>query len=163
TTVAASQDGNLVVTGAGSVARSWEVATGRPGPTFSPPGKLDAMALSPDGRIVLLADRPPTGDGFDTTIRLWDARTGQRRDTTYPCKGRVLALALSPDGQTLLAAEQSGDGKLWSWDVATGQSLGSLAVPRGTYRALAYSPDGRGLLTGGDDHMARLWDPRTGG
>jgi WD40 repeat protein/tRNA A-37 threonylcarbamoyl transferase component Bud32 len=161
TAVAVSQDGNFVLTAAGPVARLWEVATGKLGPTFHPPGALDAIALSPDGQTVLTADRPREAAGPPTTIRLWDARSGRQFTQTCRCEGLLVALALSPEGRTLLAAEGT-DGAICSWDVATGNSLGPLPVPRGGYRALAYSPDGQSLLTGSRGQTARLWDVGTG-
>src|SRR5262249_9675589 len=50
---AVSGDGSLVLTATVSGARLWEVATGKPGATLSPPGKVYAAALSSDGRTVL--------------------------------------------------------------------------------------------------------------
>jgi WD40 repeat protein len=161
TAVAASRSGDFVLTAAGQVVRLWEVATGKPGRTFRPPGQLDAIAVSSDGRIALTADRPKTGSGFDTTIRRWEAHSGQQLSPTYQYEGLVSALALSPDGKTILAG-RGGDGVICSWDAATGQSLSPLPVPRGGYKALALSPDGRALLTGSRDQTARLWDVVTG-
>jgi WD40 repeat protein len=157
-TVVVSQDGAFVLTAGESVARLWEVKTGKAGPTFGPFSLLDAVALSSDGRTVLTAERQTAQE---TTIRRWDARTGKELGSAFHCEDFVLALALSPDGRTLVAA-RGGDGDLWSWDARTGKSQGRLAVPRGAYQALAFSPDSRGLLTGSRDRTARLWDCATG-
>jgi WD40 repeat protein/serine/threonine protein kinase len=156
TAMASSQDGDVVLTLAGRAVRLWDPATGKSGPTLRPPGDVDAVALSLDGRTVVTADRSPAGAAFEPTIRRWDARTGEQLAPTYRYQITPhLALALSPDGRTLLATRE---GAVCSWDVASGKSLGSLAVPRGHYPALAYSPDGRRLVAGCLDHTARQWD-----
>src|SRR5262249_24152000 len=159
---AVSRDGSLVLTATESGARLWEVATGKPGATFSPPGKVYAAALSSDGRTVLTrtAEGKPS-EGGQTDAHRWDVKTGGELTPSFTFEEKALALALSPDGQTLVTARRK-DGVLVLWDVRTGKSQGPLAVPRGGYQSLAYSPDGRALLTGSGDQTARLWDCGTG-
>jgi WD40 repeat protein len=162
TAAAASRDGDLVVTAAGSVALLWEAAAGKLVRPFVASGLIDAVAFGPDGRTVLTAERPKEGSPDPgATIRLWDARTGERLSPPYHTEGTTAALALSPDGRTVLAA-RSGAWAVSAWDREGGQSRGPLPLPRGEHQALAFSPDGRGLLTGSADYTARLWDPATG-
>jgi eukaryotic-like serine/threonine-protein kinase len=155
---AVSRDGSLVLTATESGAHLWEVATGKHGATFSPPGKVYAAALSSDGRtaLALTAEGKPSGGG-QTTVHRWDVRTGGELTPSFTFEDIASALALSPDGQTLVTP-RGKDGILVLWDVRTGKSQGLLAVPRGGYQSLAYTPDGRALLTGSLDQTARLWD-----
>jgi WD40 repeat protein len=157
--VSVSQNGDRVLTVAGSVVYLWETSKAERGPEIRLPGQLEAVALSPDGRTVLTADRLRDDDA---TIRRWDARTGQQFAPVYRHEGYVSALTLSPDGRTLLAARGGANPEVGVWDVVTGAFLRPFTVPRGEYRALAYSPDGRRLLTGSRDQTARLWDAATG-
>ncbi len=163
--VAVSREGKFVLTAAGSAAYLWEAASGKPGLTFRPSGVLYAIALSADGGTVLTAElmadhlRKADSPRNETTIRLWDARSGRQLTPTCHCKHRLSTLALSPDGQTILAAQSEG---ILSWDVRTGQPLDYFPVHRGDYRALAWSPDGRGVLIGSSNSTARLWNVKTG-
>ena len=157
TAVAAARQGDVVLTVAGGIARLWDMGTATLRQEVRTAEKLDVAALSPDGLTVLTAER--TQDG--TTIRRWDACTGQPLAPACEAKGAVSALALSPDNRTLLAA-CGPEGGIDSWDVSTGRRLGSLPVPPTGYLALAYSPDGRALLSGGRDQTARLWDAASG-
>jgi WD40 repeat protein len=162
TRVATSREGGVVLSATDRAVRMWEVATGKPGPTFRPPGQLLAVALSADGRTALTVDRMPKGDGdFIMTFCRWDARTGKPLAPPLRIGDWSGALALSPDGRTLLA-KRAQDGAVSSRDAATGWEPRPLPIPRGGYQTFAYSPDGRGLLTGSSDHTARLWDVRTG-
>ena len=52
------------------------------------------VALSPDGRTLASGD-------YDGTIRVWDAKTGERKLTLREHTEGVTSLSLSPDGHTL--------------------------------------------------------------
>jgi WD40 repeat protein/serine/threonine protein kinase len=156
--VATCQDGPVVLTLAGENVRLWDSVTGKVGQRISPPGVIQAVALSPDGRTVFTAIWPP--DPLKPTIQSWDAQTGEKLARSYPYQiTKFPALAVSPDGRTLLATQ---DGAICSWEVKTGKSLGPLPIHRGLYSALAYAPNGRLLLTGSRNNTVQLWDINTG-
>lgn len=70
------------------------------------------------------ADRELLTTGSDGTVRLWDAATGQLRQT-YRGSPRFLADAtLSPDGSMVVAGD--GDGLLRFWDVASARPIWTL-------------------------------------
>ena len=54
-------------------------------------GSVDAVAFSPDGKLVL------TGS-YDDTVRLWEVAGGRLVATLSGHKGTVKAVAFSPDG-----------------------------------------------------------------
>jgi WD40 repeat protein/tetratricopeptide (TPR) repeat protein len=110
------------------------------------------VALSPDGKTVA------TG-GTDTTVRLWDAVTGQLIGSPLRHEGGVSAVIFSPDGRALLTA---AGGAARVWDRSTGRPLGPPLRHRGTVRALALGPDGAIAVTAINDYTARLWDAATG-
>jgi WD40 repeat protein len=52
---------------------------------------------------------------WDTTVKLWDAETGQELRTLAGHTGVVYRAVFSPDGKRLASA--SGDGTVKIWDV----------------------------------------------
>jgi WD40 repeat protein/uncharacterized caspase-like protein len=116
-------------------------------------GRVLAVALSPDGRLVA------TG-GADQTAKLWEARTGLEVRTLAVHTAAVSAVAFSADGRLLATASRDHTARLW--DVATGAELRVLKGHTGPISAVAFSEDGRWLATGADDRTIRLWDATTG-
>jgi WD40 repeat protein len=76
--------------------------------------KINAVLFTPDGDRVLSASD-------DTTIRVWNWRTGQVLQTLVGHEGAVTDLQLLSDGLRLLSAAE--DGRVRAWDFRTGQNL----------------------------------------
>ncbi|KAF8965982.1 hypothetical protein BDZ97DRAFT_743750 [Flammula alnicola] len=116
---------------------------------------VSSVAFSPDGtRIVSGSD--------DTTIRVWDARTGDI--IAGPFKGHtswVRSVAFSSDGTRVVSG--SGDATIRVWDAHTGDTIAG-PFKGHTYPvwSVAFSPDGIHVISGSSDRTIRVWDARTG-
>jgi WD40 repeat protein/serine/threonine protein kinase len=135
----------------------WRPSLHRLQAVWHTPSALDALAVSPDGKLFL------TG-GTDGRPRLWDTTTGRlvlelpQHQVEALTLGRRVAIpgAFSPDGKAVLTG---GDGfKAHLWDVASGEPLGPPLEHQSVVRAVAFSPNGKTILTGSSDGTARTWD-----
>lgn len=109
--------------------------------------------LSPDNNQLA------TG-GFDTAVKLWDARTGKLRAELAGHEGRIPSASFSSNGLWLLTG--SWDGTARVWDSATGKNLAVLNTGK-MVDASAFSADGKMVLTlagdrGGEHKYLQLWD-----
>ena len=118
------------------------------------PSEVNAVALTPDGRLAVSASE-------DNTLKVWDVASGRELRTLAGHTGRVNAVALTPDGR--LAVSASGDRTLKVWDVASGQELRTLAGHTGLVNAVALTPDGRLAVSASDDRRSRSGTWRAGG
>jgi WD40 repeat protein len=155
---AGNGDGSIVLWTPGS-------AVGRRLPRGSP-RPLTALALTPDGRSVAIADSKQT-------VHIWDLATGRQSGALEADPlDQILGLALSPDGSTLAAGgrpeqfqSDRSAARLHLWDMSS-LELKSVGVDGGPMAdsditALAFSPNGRALalLMG---KGLRLWLRSTG-
>ncbi len=116
-------------------------------------GMVISVAVSPYGR------RLATGSE-NSTVKLWDAATGQELMTLNGHEDRVNSVAFSPDGKKL--ATGSVDRTVKLWDTANGEELATLKAHGSSVSSVAFSPDGKRLATGSQDRTVKLWGVATG-
>jgi RNA polymerase sigma factor (sigma-70 family) len=125
----------------------WNPATGAVLRRWQAPGRVTAVAFTPDGRGVLTAaaDR----------LTLWDVATGQER---FHVEGAAV-VACSPEGRVLAAGGGAKDGSaIRLLDLRTGKEYGRLTGHQAAVRALAFTPDGTALVSGSADSTGLVWE-----
>ncbi|MBP5975548.1 CHAT domain-containing protein [Brasilonema sp. CT11] len=96
----------------------------------------------------------------DTTIKLWDATTGECVKTLWGHSSWVNAISFSLDGQILASASRDQTVKLWDW--RTGECLHTLEGHTHRVKTVAFNPQSSMLASGSDDNTVKLWDVSTG-
>jgi hypothetical protein len=102
-------------------------------------GGVWGCAISPAGDFIV-------STSADSTLKVWDARTGEERRTLRGHMGAVRGCAISPSGDTIASA--SGDQTLKVWDARTGACLSTLYV-NARLLACAFHPDGEHIVAAG--------------
>ncbi len=147
--VAFSPDGERLVTGGMDHAlHFWDLKTGQSQRVDASGTGVVELLFTPDGKH--LASRGLK----DTSVMLWDARTGKPRATLRGHQGQILDIALSPDGTRL--ASTSTDQTVRLWDLESGESR-VLRGHTGQVGTVTFFPDGRSLASTGQDGSIRLW------
>lgn len=119
-------------------------------PHHNGPWDVQVLAWSPAGTQIASAT---------STVRVWDAMTGQGRcvyagHAMSPFTG-VLSVAWSPDGTRIASA--GGDGTVQVWDAYTGETIFVYRGHAGPVTAVAWSPDGQRLASAGEDRTVQVW------
>lgn len=98
--------------------------------------------------------------GGDSTVILWNYRTGEQVRTIKGLNGYVYAVAFSPDGSLL--ATGGWDGEVRLWNVHNG-TLHSIVGKHSTHvYDVNFSPDGKKIVSASWDNTAKVWDKETG-
>jgi WD40 repeat protein len=148
-----SQPTRLVPTAADGTIRVWEVDPQATLPVLRGHGSyIYPVAYSPDGRWI-------ASGGWDNTLCLWDARTGEACGRPWDNGDLVKALAFSPDGSRLVSARQD---RLQVWEVATGRRREEIQVPAPNILAVAFRPDGAMLAALDGSGGTTVFDAATG-
>jgi WD40 repeat protein len=146
-TLAFSPNGTLLASAGAGVVSVWDTSTGRPVPRFSSRVEADAVAFSPDGKLLVAA----RGDG---TLQLRDSATGTLLREHRPAQRlERLRPVFAPD-RSRVALLDGGDA-LRLVDVATGRDALVLRDPQGMLAA-AVSHDGKTLASGGENEVIHL-------
>jgi WD40 repeat protein len=144
--VAFEPGGPAILVGANGV-HTYDAASGEHvGEPFLPDRPIEALALSPDGKVLMTLDS-------DLSVQLWELAT---RREILGLNVTASSLAFSPDGR--FVAVGTDDGVRVFGRVHGAERL-ALRGTRGVVGALAFSPDGR-LLAGAGTHdtSALVWD-----
>ena len=122
------------------------------------PGKVNAIAISPDTKWLAAASGVP---GLNGVAVLFNLDSGDRvREFNQGHRDALYGVAFSPDGQSLGTAGY--DRLIQLWDTKTGELLNTLKGHNGAVYGIAFSPDGKVLASAGGDSSVKLWNTTTG-
>ncbi|KAK5169031.1 WD domain protein [Saxophila tyrrhenica] len=114
---------------------------------------ISCVKISPRGHLIASASA-------DSTIKLWDARTGALQHTLEGHLAGINTITWSPDSRVL--ASGSDDKLIRFWEVESGKCLETVLVGHHNYvYSLAFAPKGNMLVSGSYDEAVFLWDIRT--
>jgi uncharacterized protein with WD repeat len=114
---------------------------------------VHSVAFSPDGKTLASAHN-------DSTIQLWDVKTGRLIRSFTGHTGHVPVIVFSPDGKTLAGGSPDQTVKLW--DVSSGRFIRAFTGHRDSVYSVAFSPNGKTLASGSHDQTVKLWDVSSG-
>src|SRR5207248_6049706 len=119
------------------------------------PGRGAVLALSPDGKGVVVSSRA------DWSAQIFDTATGRELLTLRRHDEVITALAYSADGSQIASSSYDGTAKVW--DTRSGQTLLTLVsvVGPGAVNGVAFSPDGARLAASADSGLT-LWAASSG-
>lgn len=111
-----SPDSRFLATGGDSSSvELWNFITGKETATFTAPGQLrQAIAFSPDGKLLVSAATVGTGVDAQHVADIWDITTGKKLTTLSGHPGRINSISFSPDGKILATSSDDQIVRLWA-------------------------------------------------
>lgn len=164
-----SPDGRVLAALGRAGVRRWEMPSGNSLPSGwggtreSTAGRqypTGGIAFRPGGTELATVFGVRAQNRYDSTIYIWDARTGELRQTLSAAYAydHPRAIRFAPDGRFLAAMYGP---ILRVWDTDAGTVVAEQKPGTRHFKDLQFTPDGRQLVTVSNDRTARLWDTVT--
>ncbi|USX55633.1 dsDNA nuclease domain-containing protein [Lentzea sp. HUAS12] len=135
----------------------FDATTGELVSTFNECGQVRHLALSPDGRQLLIGGEPEARSEGNSVL-LVDCDSGEMEREFHGPVGGITAVAFSPSGARVYAADACGD--VWVWS-AQGDLLHQLPCQHRWVSSLM-APDESWLATSDEAGVVRIWDLANG-
>ena len=117
------------------------------------------LRVSPNGQWLAAAD-----SNENSTIRVWDAESGDLKLEFPAHDGEIGNLTWSPDSTQLIStgASEESVARVWFVENESPEILYELAAHEYGIFDAAYSPDGTEIVTSGGDNLLAVWDRENG-
>ncbi|KAI0119989.1 WD40-repeat-containing domain protein [Nemania sp. FL0031] len=115
--------------------------------------RVNSVVFAGDGDTLLISG------GLDTTVRVWDVRSGAPKPVQVLSEAKDAVSSLATHGSEIVAG--SVDGRVRTYDVRAGRCVTDVVGPSVT--SLSLTRDGKAVLVSGLDSKLRLMDRETGG
>ena len=155
----AADNARFVSSGGDRTVFLWDVTTAQTLRRFSGhSGRVNCVCFAGEGDSLVVSG------GFDTTVRIWDTRSGGSGHGAKPLQtlseARDAVSALAVRGPEIIVA--SVDGRVRCYDTRTGRMTTDVISGTAGVTSLSLTRDGRSLLVGALDSRLRLLDRENG-
>ena len=148
-----SVDGATLAFACGRTLRLWRARSDpAPLPDDGPHEPIRSMALSPDGKVLVVSDAEGCG--------VWDLSSGRRTMVLEPGAGTVDVVEFALAGRRIVGG--TSDGKIRSWDAVSGRAEETIDACSGAVRALAAARGAALVASSTGRGPVKLWDLASG-
>jgi len=130
----------------------WEVTSGNSISPLNQGSSVNALAFSPDGKLIVTASA-------DGTAQVWETASGKPVGQLLKHKGAILDVAFSPDGKYVATA--SLDTTAAIWEVGSDRPFATLQHEQAV-TAVSLSHDSKWVATASMDKIVRVWEIESG-
>jgi WD40 repeat protein/serine/threonine protein kinase len=116
-------------------------------------GGIQSVAWALDGKRLASA-------GIDSTVRVWDTKTGKELQCIHLPAPLFSNVAISPDGKRLGGCFRNNN--IQVWDADTGKELLDFTEHTSRVKSLRFSPDGKVIASADGNGGLKVWDAMTG-
>jgi WD40 repeat protein len=169
-----NRDGRRVLSGSlDGTARQWDVQSGE---TIPEPIEIIlasiktghyqvwAVVYSPDTTLIATAGRdgPYTPNPMESSVKIWDAKTGKLVASLKGHADAVQCLAWTKDGKTLISGSSDHSESIRIWDTTKWEQIALLDEHTYDVIGIAISPNDRILVSISGDNTAQMWNLNNG-
>lgn len=119
-------------------------------------GMVNSSSYSHDGKRIVSASN-------DSTLRIWDAETGEILKGGKKLSHQCYSASFSPDGKCIVSSYFTGRVcRIQIWDTETCKCINVLKGHTKLIESVSFSPDSKHVVSASADKTVRVWDAKSG-